>query len=77
MSKTAAMCKNFRLTYLNKVDASNFRTGFRSDLNVSSVGFGTYYGTPDESDDLKVSSGMYIQLNLMGDLRCSMRWWTQ
>ncbi len=36
------------------VSKDNFRKPYRDDLSLSTVGYGSYVGAPDEIDDLKV-----------------------
>lgn len=37
----------------------HFRTTYRSDLTISSIGIGTYVGAPDEETDVMVEKAVY------------------
>lgn len=54
--------KNGTLKYKNRkpdlIPASNFRIPYKTDLNLSSIGVGTYVGSPDEEDDLKMFNAL-------------------
>lgn len=38
----------------DSIPQENFKTPFNCDLKLSTIGVGTYVGSPDDDDDLKV-----------------------
>ncbi|EAR85009.1 aldo/keto reductase family oxidoreductase (macronuclear) [Tetrahymena thermophila SB210] len=63
---TAEGTKKYSELKKDSVDPTNFSTPFKSDLTLSSIGFGSYQGTPDKEDDMKMFNALIDSVNSGG-----------